>query len=65
MESEVRVDSPTPHGGVASVAYFRDNDGNPVDRAIATQIEVHELDAAGEVIYRTYGSITPQPPQKI
>jgi hypothetical protein len=49
-----RIDGPTPAGGVASVAYFRDADGNPCPKDEAVGIEIHELDAAGTAIRRTH-----------
>jgi hypothetical protein len=49
-----RIDGPTPNGGVASVAYFRDAEGNPCPKDEAVGIEIHELDAAGTAIRRTH-----------
>jgi hypothetical protein len=49
-----RIDGLTPNGGVASVAYFLDAAGQPCAKAEAVSMEIHELDATGAVIYRTY-----------
>lgn len=45
---------PTPHGGVKSTAYYRDDHGDPAPRSKATQIEIVEFDANGKQVYRTY-----------
>jgi hypothetical protein len=50
------IDSPTPNGGVRSVAYFKDSDGEPADESVATRIEIVEYDADGKEIARTYGT---------
>lgn len=49
-----RIDEPTPNGGVASIAYFLDADSNPCPKSQAARMEIHELDAAGKSIRRTY-----------
>jgi hypothetical protein len=49
-----RIDGPTPNGGVASVAYYRDAKGNPCPKDEAVGIEIHELKANGDVFWRTY-----------
>ena len=30
----------TPNGGVRSVAYYRDSAGNPVEKKVATHVEI-------------------------
>lgn len=45
----------TPAGGVRSTIYYRDQDGNPADKAVAVQTEILEFDKDGNVIRRTYG----------
>lgn len=56
MTSET-FDGPTPHGGVRTVVYYSDDDGNLVDKAAATRAEIVELDARGDQVHRTYGTI--------
>lgn len=45
---------PTPNGGVRSVAYFRDKQGNPCPKADDAGMEVVEFDADGNQVFRTY-----------
>ena len=59
MPTSQRVDGPTPHGGVASVANFMDADGRPVEKNRAVKVEIFELDAAGNSIHRTYANLSP------
>jgi hypothetical protein len=59
MASETS-DGPTPNGGVSSEIIYSDDNGNPVEKAQATQAEIREYDAQGKVINRTYGKIRPQ-----
>jgi hypothetical protein len=49
---------PTPNGGVRSVIYYQDDDGNPADKSVATRAEIVEYDADGKDIHRTYGTFT-------
>jgi hypothetical protein len=53
-----RVDATTPAGGVAFVAYYFGPDGQalPTD-AGAVAVEIHELDADGNVLARTYADL--------
>jgi hypothetical protein len=51
-ETEERVDGPTPNGGAYSIAYFRDAEGNPCQKAGAA--EIVEFDAKGEAVHRSY-----------
>jgi len=57
MLTSQRIDGPTPHGGVASVANFMDADGRPADKSKAVKVEILELDAAGNSIHRTYADL--------
>ncbi len=50
-----RIDEPTPHGGVASIAYWQDAEGKATTRDQAVAVEIVEIDAQGKQIYRTYG----------
>ena len=54
-------EGPTPNGGVRSEAYYSNDQGEPVDKSVATRIEIVEYDAEGKVVGRTYGTLTPQP----
>ena len=57
--SKERRTHTTPAGGVASVVYYQDADGNPAPKSKAVAGEIHELDAAGNSIRRTYFDRTP------
>ena len=46
---------PTPHGGVKAFCMFSDDDHNPVPMEQSTRVEIHELDADGNCLFRTYG----------
>ena len=50
-----RADGPTPNGGSYSEIYYRDDDGNPVDKEVATRCEIVEHDADGMFISSTLG----------
>jgi hypothetical protein len=52
-----RAEGPTPNGGAYSEAYFSDEQGNPVLKEDAVFVEIHEINADGNSIYRTYGTI--------
>jgi hypothetical protein len=56
--SDERTEAETSTGGVAFVAYFFGPDGKavPTDEG-AVKVEIHELDADGNCLYRTYGAI--------
>ena len=45
---------PTPSGGVKSVAYFFDDDGNPITKEAATQVCILELDDGGNRVNETW-----------
>ncbi len=59
MTSEQR-EGPTPNGGVRSVIYYQADDGSPAEKEQATACEIIEYDADGEVVNRTYGTLTPR-----
>lgn len=42
---------PTPHGGVKTVAYFYDKDGNPCEEGNAAKIQILEFDASDVCIF--------------
>ncbi len=51
---------PTPLGGVRSVAYLFDADGNPTDDPDrARSGEIHEFAAEGDLLGRTYFQLSP------
>jgi hypothetical protein len=59
--TEERWTHATPAGGVSSICYYRDADGNPAPKSKAVAGEIHELDAAGNSIARTYFERKPTP----
>ena len=52
--TEERWTHATLAGGVSSVCYYRDAAGNAASKSKAVAGEIHELDAAGRSIRRTY-----------
>jgi hypothetical protein len=56
MAVEERIDGPTLAGGDYSIALFS-RDGEPTDKAAATDIEIIEYAADGREIQRTYGAL--------
>ncbi len=56
MNTETR-DGPTPHGGVSSRIYYADDDGNLVEREVATRARIVEYDETGGVVWTTYGRL--------
>jgi len=50
----------TPHGGVVAMFYFRDNEGNHVEKSDAEHVEIHELDEGGHLITILYGMVDPE-----
>lgn len=48
---------PTPAGGAYSIATFLDDAFNPVPEADATQVSISELDADGNELQSTLGSL--------
>ncbi len=55
--TEETKDGPTPSGGVRSTIYYEDAQGNPVDKAAATNVMIVEFDKDGNSIRRTYGTL--------
>jgi hypothetical protein len=52
------ISGPTaPNGGIYSIAYWQDADGNPTTPDKAVTAEVHEMDEQNQSIFRTYGSL--------
>ena len=52
----LRTEGPTPAGGEYAIGYFFDDRRRPCPRAEAVHFEVHEFDAAGVCIARTYAT---------
>ncbi|HWQ18408.1 MAG TPA: hypothetical protein VN455_01420 [Methanotrichaceae archaeon] len=51
------IDGPTPGGGIkAEISYF-DNSMNAVDKAVASRVMIRELDASGQMVQETWGSL--------
>ncbi len=53
-ETQTRSDTPTPNGGVYSIAYWKDKDGKPTTQAQYVTGEIVEFDADDKAIFRTY-----------
>jgi hypothetical protein len=58
--TEERREGPTPNGGVASVAYYRDAAGNPAPKSRAAAVEVVELGRSGDAVHRTHARLRPE-----
>jgi len=52
-----RRDSPTPNGGDYSEIFYFDDDGNSVDKKVATQAIIRECKKDGTLVYETFGFI--------
>lgn len=57
MESVVKSEGKTPHGGVRAEKRYMDDDGNPADRKIATRYEIVEIDEDGHYVHRIQGVV--------
>ena len=57
MATQRTINGPTPNGGVKSVAYYQDAEGNPVEQVDAKRVEIHELGEHDEILFRTYATI--------
>ena len=44
----------TPNGGVKSIAYYLDDDGNPSPKTKATRVQIVELDKVGNRVNEVY-----------
>ena len=56
MTSE-RQEGKTPNGGVASEAFFMDDEDRPCEKEDATQMKIVEYNEQGSEIHRTYMTI--------
>lgn len=54
----------TPHGGVASEAFYHDGKFNRLPRSMATHVEIVEYDSAGNAIFRTHGHTSRYQPER-
>lgn len=64
MATQKSSNKPTPNGGVKSVMYYRDAEGDPADESVAVQAEIVELDERNNIVFRTYGYLKGwEPPQ--
>jgi hypothetical protein len=52
-----RKDGPTPNGGDYSEIFYFDNDGNSVDKAVATRAIVRECKNDGTVVNEVYANL--------
>lgn len=52
--TEERIDEATPNGGVYSIAYFQDVNGNPTVKSEAKKIETVEFDKDDNPIFRSH-----------
>ena len=54
-----RIDEPTPNGGAYSIAYYFNDQGEMVDKTLATKIIIKEFSADDKLIYTTHGNFDP------
>lgn len=54
QKTQERIDEKTPNGGAYSIAYFKDANGNPVEKEKSSSMEIVEFDNADRQIFRTY-----------
>lgn len=61
MADTERVELPKgdrgPNGGVVSIIYYQDDQGDPVDKSKATRAEILEFNSQDQVVGRTYMDI--------
>jgi len=50
----------TPHGGVKALFFFKNNEGDKVEKREAVHVEIHELDNQEQLIAVLYGMVDPQ-----
>ena len=55
----IRIDGPTPNGGVYSETYFYDENGKEVEKEQATKAYGCEFDANGNLICESFFTLTP------
>lgn len=54
MNTQERIEGPTPTGGDYAIAYWQDGQGNPCEKDQAKAAEIVEYSANGDHIMRTY-----------
>lgn len=54
MKSEV-INGEMPNGGVKSEIFYMNDDGDVVEKDIATRAVIRELDKNGNLIHETWG----------
>lgn len=57
METQERIEGPTPNGGAYAIAFWHAEDGSPTDKESAVTCEVVEYDANDQVVFRTYATL--------
>lgn len=57
QETQQRIDGATPNGGVYSVAYWQDKDGQPINKREAVKAEIVEYDSNDQSVFRTYADL--------
>ena len=57
MTKEQRIRMATPHGGVEARIIYMDDEMNVVDKEVATQAVIRELDKNGDLVFETWGRI--------
>lgn len=59
MPTSETIHGPTPAGGTSATIHYLDDAGQPVEKDVATRAEIVEVDAAGQVVARTYLTVEP------
>lgn len=54
MATSKRIDGATPHGGIYTLATFRDEDLQPVEKEKASVVELVEYDAEDQPLFHTF-----------
>jgi hypothetical protein len=65
MATQKSSSNPTPNGGVKSIMYYRDAEGNPAEEDVAVQAEIVELDENNNIVFRTYGYLKGWEPSSV
>ncbi len=60
MATSERIDGATPHGGVYTIAHYRDDDLRPVEKEDATQLELVEYGSDDQPLFQTFLPLTRQ-----
>ena len=54
MAKMIRIDEPSPNGGMYSELWFLDGNGNHVDETEAKLIQIRECDEHGNTVFETF-----------